>query len=60
MKIYQRPSIRVVSIEDDLMQDMLSIKDEPGDGGQLTNDFQFQMENDSPTPENGNNSVWDE
>lgn len=60
MKIYHRPSIRVVSIEGDLMQDMLSINDNPGDGGQLTNDIQFQLENDSPTPENGSNSVWEE
>jgi hypothetical protein len=59
MKIYHRPAIRVVSIEGDLMQDMLSTHDETG-GGQLTNDSHFQMENDSPTPENGSNSVWDE
>lgn len=59
MKIYQRPFIRVVSIEGDLMQDLLSTIDEPGDG-QLTNDSHFQMENESPTPENGSNSVWDE
>ena len=59
MKIYQRPAIRVVSIEGDLMQEVLSIIDEKGDG-QLTNDSHFQMENDSPTPDNTTNSVWDE
>ena len=57
MKIYQRPAIRVVSIEGDLMQEVLSIIDEKGDG-QLTNEINMEVE--SPTPDTGNNSVWDE
>ncbi len=54
MKKYNQPDIKTISIEGNLMEDVLSVNDESGDD-QLSNSLEMD---DAEMPKT--NSVWDQ